>query len=57
MEFGAKIVGKEDLADRIFGNLQVDSSKAEELLGWKSVVTMDQELKKTVDAYLNEKNI
>ena len=57
MEFGAKIVGKEDLADRIFGNLQVDSSKAEELLGWNSVVTMDQELKKTVDAYLNEKNI
>jgi len=31
--------------------LQVDSSKARELLGWKPVVTMDEQLRKLVEAY------
>jgi len=36
--------------------LQVDSSKARELLGWEPVITMDEQLKKTAEAYLkNEK--
>lgn len=52
MKFIAKLVGKEDVANRLLGSLQVDSSKARDLLGWKPVTTMDEQLKKTADAYL-----
>lgn len=45
----AKLVGKSDMANRLFGSLQVDSSKAQELLGWKPVITMDEQLAKIVD--------
>jgi len=51
MTFVAKLVSKEDVANRLFGSLQVDSSKARELLGWKPVITMEEQLKKTVEAY------
>jgi len=44
MTIAAKLLGKGAAADRLFGNLQVDSSKARDLLGWKPVVTMDEEL-------------
>jgi nucleoside-diphosphate-sugar epimerase len=50
MTFIAKILGKEDVANRLFGSLQVDSSKARHLLGWKPVITMDEQLKKIVEA-------
>ena len=46
MMFVAKLIGKADVASRLFGSLQVDSSKARELLGWKPVITMDEQLKK-----------
>lgn len=54
MIFMAKLVGKGDLATRLFGSLQVDSSKARELLGWKPIITMDEQLKKTAEAYLRK---
>ena len=58
MTFVAKLLGKGAVANRLFGSLQVDSSKARDLLGWKPVITMDEQLKKTVDAYFeNEKTI
>lgn len=44
MRFVVKVIGKGDLANRLFGNLQVDSSKARKLLGWTPVVTMDEQL-------------
>ncbi len=50
MTFSAKMIGKADVANRLFGSLQVDSSKARDLLGWKPVVTMDEQLKKIADA-------
>jgi nucleoside-diphosphate-sugar epimerase len=46
MAFVAKLIGKEDVANRLFGSLQVDSSKARDLLGWKPVVRMDEQLEK-----------
>jgi len=46
MTFAAKLIGKGDVANRLFGSLQVDSSKARDLLGWKPVVTMDEQLQK-----------
>jgi len=50
--FLAKMIGKGDLCNRLFGSLQVDSSRARDLLGWKPVITMDEQLKKIADAYL-----
>lgn len=52
MTFAAKLLGKADMATRLFGSLQVDSSKARDLLGWKPVITMDEQLKKIAAAYL-----
>ncbi|WP_291346906.1 NAD-dependent epimerase/dehydratase family protein [Desulfobacula sp.] len=44
MTFVAGLLGKRNVADRLFGSLQVDSSKARDLLGWKPVVSMDRAL-------------
>ncbi|WP_044408414.1 NAD-dependent epimerase/dehydratase family protein [Thiomicrospira microaerophila] len=46
MRFAAKALSKGAVADRLFGNLQVDSSKAQDLLGWQPVVTMDEALER-----------
>jgi len=45
MTFAAGLLGKKDVADRLFGSLQVDSSKARDLLGWEPVVSMDEGLR------------
>jgi len=50
LHFGAKVLGKKELADRLLGSLQVDSSKARNLLGWMPVITMDEQLRKMADA-------
>jgi nucleoside-diphosphate-sugar epimerase len=50
LTLAAKLIGKEDMANRLFSSLQVDSSKARDLLGWKPVITMDEQLKKIADA-------
>ena len=49
MRLVAKLLCESDMADRLFGNLQVDSSKANELLGWRPVVTMDEQLRKMAE--------
>jgi len=49
MHFAARLLGLGDIAERLFGSLQVDSSKARDLLGWKPVINMDEQLKKTVE--------
>jgi len=48
MTFFAKLLGKGDLANRLFASLQVDSSKSYDLLGWNPVITMDEQLAKMV---------
>ena len=55
MTLSAKLLGKGDVANRLFASMQVDSSKARELLGWEPVITMDEQLNKTADAYLAKK--
>ena len=46
----ARLIGKEDMANRLFSSLQVDNSKACDLFGWKPGITMDEQLKKIADA-------
>jgi len=50
LRLGAKLLGKQAMADRLLGSLQVDSSKARELLGWKPVITMNEQLRKMAEA-------
>lgn len=57
MKFIAKLINKEEMINRLFDSLQVDSSKARDLLGWKPIISMDDQLKITADAYLNEKTV
>ncbi|MFT4636190.1 MAG: nucleoside-diphosphate-sugar epimerase [Chitinophagales bacterium] len=51
--FLASLLGKKDVAQRLFGSLQVDISKARELLGWEPPVSVDEGLLKTVEGFLN----
>ena len=44
--FFLKVLGKADISKRLIGSLQVDNSKTNELLGWKPVVSMDEQLEK-----------
>lgn len=48
LELGAGMVGKGDAVQRLCGNLQVDISKAQTLLGWTPPVSMKEGLKKAV---------
>jgi nucleoside-diphosphate-sugar epimerase len=45
MLFVAKLIGKKSDAVRLFSSLRVDSSKARDLLEWKPIVTMKDQLK------------
>lgn len=49
MIFLARLIGKQMITDRLFGNLQIDISKARELLGWKPVITLEQQLNKMAE--------
>lgn len=42
----ARLLRKRPVAERLLGSLVVDGSKARELLGWRPVVSMDEQLKK-----------
>jgi nucleoside-diphosphate-sugar epimerase len=46
MRGAARLLGKTAVADRLFGSLQVDASKARDLLGWVPPVTMQSQLRK-----------
>ena len=54
LEGMAVLVGKRALAQRLCGSLQVDISQARDLLGWKPVVTIDEGLRKTARAFLED---
>jgi hypothetical protein len=45
MKFGAKILGKSDVANRVLGSLQLDSRKARSLLNWSPGFSIDEQLK------------
>ncbi|NOQ13582.1 MAG: NAD-dependent epimerase/dehydratase family protein [Methyloprofundus sp.] len=53
MRFAASLIGKQSIASRLFDSLQVDSSKARDLLGWQPVINMDEQLKILARFYKN----
>lgn len=52
LETGAAMLGKQALAQRLCGSLQVDISKTRELLGWTPPVSVDQALANTAEDFL-----
>jgi nucleoside-diphosphate-sugar epimerase len=51
MKFTASLLGKQALAIRLFGSLEVDSTKARNLLDWQPVITIDEQLKKMAEVF------
>lgn len=56
LEAGAKMLGKQALAQRLCGSLQVDISKTRELLNWAPPVSVDEALRKTADHFLEHQS-
>lgn len=48
LKTGAALVGKQAMAQRLCGSLQVDISKAREVLGWTPPVSVDEGLRRAV---------
>jgi len=48
LQAGAKLLGKGDAVQRLCGNLQVDISKARELLGWVPPVSVEEGLRRAM---------
>ncbi|MER0326042.1 NAD-dependent epimerase/dehydratase family protein [Vibrio vulnificus] len=44
MRFAGKLVGKSDMIEQLYGNLEVDSSNIKEVLGWTPPYTMEQSM-------------
>jgi nucleoside-diphosphate-sugar epimerase len=49
LEWGATVLGKREVAQRLCGSLQVDMTKTRQLLGWTPPLTLDQGLKQAVE--------
>lgn len=56
MKLVATLLGKKEITDRFFGSLQVDSNKARTLLGWRPVISLDEQLRKTAQVFLLDKH-
>jgi nucleoside-diphosphate-sugar epimerase len=48
LQTSLRLIGKADLAQRLLGNLQMNSSKARELLGWQPPFTFEEGIQKSV---------
>lgn len=57
LEYGARLIGKGDVARRLCGNLQVDISKTCELLGWEPPVGVTEGLRRTAVDFLESINV
>jgi len=44
--FGASVLGRKAMAQRLLGSLQVDISKARNLLGWRPPLSVEEGLKR-----------
>ena len=50
--FSFFILGKRNLYERLFNSLHLDISKAKDLIGWNSKITLDEGLRKTTEFFL-----
>ena len=57
LRFGAWIVGKPAIGQRLCGSLQVDISKTKELLAWNPPLSVDEGLRKAAGDYRSETSI
>jgi nucleoside-diphosphate-sugar epimerase len=48
LEMAGRLVGKGEAVQRVCGNLQIDSSKARNILGWKPKISVQEGLRKAV---------
>ena len=48
LHFAARMMGKVEAMDRLCGNLQVNSSKAQTLLGWRPPVSVEEGFRRAV---------
>jgi len=48
LEFGATLLGKKAVAQRLLGSLQVDISKAREVLGWQPPISVYEGLRRAI---------
>jgi nucleoside-diphosphate-sugar epimerase len=54
IKLAALLMGKQAVAQRICGSLQVDISKNRELLGWVPPINMDKAMRQTASHYLDK---
>lgn len=52
LEIGLALLGKQEVAQRLCGSLQVDITKTRELLGWSPPVSVDDGLRRTAVHFL-----
>ncbi|BAN36674.1 NAD-dependent epimerase/dehydratase [Sulfuricella denitrificans skB26] len=55
LEVGFKMVGKNDLAQRLCGSLQVDIAKSCTVLDWKPLISVDEGLRRTAEYFLRSR--
>jgi len=55
LTFIASLLGKKEVAQRLCGSLQVDISKARELLGWEPPVSVEEGLRKVAEDFMKNK--
>jgi UDP-glucose 4-epimerase len=51
LKFGATMLGRRDVANRLFDSLQVDCSKTREILGWVPRIDVDDGLQRTARSF------
>ncbi|MDZ4127875.1 MAG: NAD-dependent epimerase/dehydratase family protein [Hydrogenophaga sp.] len=53
----ARAAGKGDMIDRLCGSLQVDISKAQEVLGWTPPISVDEGLRRAAEVFRREATV
>ena len=53
---GSMFLGKREVAARLCGTLQVNITKVREVLGWAPPVSVDEELRRTAEHYLQQQS-
>jgi len=57
LQFGAALVGRRDIAQRLCDSLQVDISQTTGMLGWAPPVSLDKALQQAADGFLRESSL